>query len=380
MPQGDADAGIGERGGGDVARSAGRLRAEPHGARPRRRARSADRPHHRAAADAGDPLPAAQEQPGVRRRCRRRQDRARRRAGAAPAAGRRPGGAAGRRGLLARLGRAARRHAVPRRLRGTLQGRHHRAGKRAHADPVHRRDPLDRRRRRHDGRHDGSRDADQAGPHHRPAPRRRLDDARGVQAHREGSRAGAAAAEGHHRRAVDPGDRADPAGAAVPLRGPPSRQVWRRRARGGGEAGVAAPARLPPARQRHRRARRSRRQARGSARRRGSRNEALPIIDIGVPQIEEVIARMARIPAKQASSSDRDRLRDARGVARRAWCSARRKRSAWWRARSSDPAPASASRIGRRARSCSPARPASARPSSRSSSRCTSATSSSATT
>jgi ATP-dependent Clp protease ATP-binding subunit ClpA len=37
--------------------------------------------------------------------------------------------------------------------------------------------------------------------------------------------------------------------------------------------------------------------------------EALPIVDIGVPQIEEVIARMARIPAKQASSSDRDRLR-----------------------------------------------------------------------
>jgi ATP-dependent Clp protease ATP-binding subunit ClpA len=37
--------------------------------------------------------------------------------------------------------------------------------------------------------------------------------------------------------------------------------------------------------------------------------EALPIVDISVPQIEEVIARMARIPAKQASSSDRDRLR-----------------------------------------------------------------------
>jgi ATP-dependent Clp protease ATP-binding subunit ClpA len=33
------------------------------------------------------------------------------------------------------------------------------------------------------------------------------------------------------------------------------------------------------------------------------------IIDVGVPQIEEVIARMARIPAKQASASDRDRLR-----------------------------------------------------------------------
>ena len=38
-------------------------------------------------------------------------------------------------------------------------------------------------------------------------------------------------------------------------------------------------------------------------------NEAVAVIDVGIPQIEEVVARMARIPAKQASSSDRDRLR-----------------------------------------------------------------------
>ena len=38
-------------------------------------------------------------------------------------------------------------------------------------------------------------------------------------------------------------------------------------------------------------------------------NEAVAIIDVGLAQIEEVVARMARIPAKQASSSDRDRLR-----------------------------------------------------------------------
>jgi len=37
--------------------------------------------------------------------------------------------------------------------------------------------------------------------------------------------------------------------------------------------------------------------------------EAATLIDVGVPQIEEVVARIARIPAKQASSSDRDRLR-----------------------------------------------------------------------
>jgi ATP-dependent Clp protease ATP-binding subunit ClpA len=36
---------------------------------------------------------------------------------------------------------------------------------------------------------------------------------------------------------------------------------------------------------------------------------AAPVLDVGLPQIEEVVARMARIPAKQASSSDRDRLR-----------------------------------------------------------------------
>ena len=35
----------------------------------------------------------------------------------------------------------------------------------------------------------------------------------------------------------------------------------------------------------------------------------IPIIDVGAGEIEDVVARIARIPAKQASSSDRDRLR-----------------------------------------------------------------------
>ena len=39
------------------------------------------------------------------------------------------------------------------------------------------------------------------------------------------------------------------------------------------------------------------------------KGEMTAILDVGLPQIEEVVARMARIPAKQASSSDRDRLR-----------------------------------------------------------------------
>ena len=87
-------------------------------------------------------------------------------------------------------------------------------------------------------------------------------------------------------------------------------QLHGRGARGGREAGVAAPARLPAARQRHRRARRSGREdaARRAADGRRTRTPAASL-DVGLPQIEEVVARMARIPAKQASSSDEDRLR-----------------------------------------------------------------------
>ena len=88
----------------------------------------------------------------------------------------------------------------------------------AEGDPLHRRNPLDRRRRRGHRRHDGSGDAAQAAAHRRRSARDRLDDVRGVQAHREGSRAGAAAAEDRHRRAVDRRDREDSRRAAQPLR------------------------------------------------------------------------------------------------------------------------------------------------------------------
>ena len=117
---------------------------------------------------------------------------------------------AGRGGVLARHRRAARRHAVPRRLRGALQGGHPRARRAAARHPLHRRDPLDRRRRRDHRRHDGSGDDDQADPHGRRSPRHRIDDVRGVQAHREGPGARAPAAEDRDRGAVDRGDRADP--------------------------------------------------------------------------------------------------------------------------------------------------------------------------
>ena len=39
------------------------------------------------------------------------------------------------------------------------------------------------------------------------------------------------------------------------------------------------------------------------------KGETVATIDVGVPQIEEVVARIAKIPAKQASSSDRERLK-----------------------------------------------------------------------
>ena len=48
------------------------------------------------------------------------------------------------------------------------------------------------------------------------------------------------------------------------------------------------------------------RQARKPA---GERDADTPVIEVGAGEIEDVVARIARIPAKQASSSDRDRLR-----------------------------------------------------------------------
>ena len=83
---------------------------------------------------------------------------------------RRAGRAEGCRGVLARHGAPAGRHAFPRRLRGAVQGRaSRRSAPRPRADPLHRRNPLDGRRRRDDGRHDGPGDADQADPHGRRA-------------------------------------------------------------------------------------------------------------------------------------------------------------------------------------------------------------------
>ena len=95
--------------------------------------------------------------------------------------------------------------------------------------------------------------------------------------------------------------------------------LHRRRARSRRQARRAASARLPAARQRDRCHRRSRRRALGWRRVRerrsavrhrrpaGSPPRSPSIVD--APDIERVVARMARIPARQASSSDRERLR-----------------------------------------------------------------------
>ena len=122
------------------------------------------------------------------------------------------------------------------------------------------------------------------------------------------------------RRAVEPGDGEDPAGAALALRrrttacATPTRRSRRRPSWRRGTCATTScptarstcstkPARRPDARQR---GSQDRRPTPTSARERRAVGEP---IEITPPKIEEVVARMARIPAKQASSSDRDRLR-----------------------------------------------------------------------
>ena len=153
------------RGGAGGARPAGRLRRQPVGARRGRPARPADRAAEGAAAHARSALPAPEERPGLRGRCRRRQDRHGRGARAAPPAGRRARGACRRRGLRARHGGAAGRHALPRRLRRAVQGRPCCPAEAEEPHPLHRRAAQHRRSRSDDGRHDGFGDAAQARAH-----------------------------------------------------------------------------------------------------------------------------------------------------------------------------------------------------------------------
>ena len=214
-----ADPGRRARGGG-AARPAIRSRPTPSNLTERARAgqaRPADRPRARDAARARGAVPPAQEQPGVRGRGRRRQDRARR--GPGPAAARaedvpevarrapRSSRSTPARCSPARATAATSRSASRRVIAGAQEA--------AEADPVHRRDAHHGRRRRHHRRHDGPRQPGQADPHRGRDPPDGLDHLRGVQAHREGPRARAGACRRSTSTSRPRGrQRADPAGAA----------------------------------------------------------------------------------------------------------------------------------------------------------------------
>ena len=115
-------AGGGRAGAGALrARPARGLRDQPESEGGRRGHRSADRPCGRDRADGAGAVPAAQEQPAAGGRTRRRQDRAGRGAGAAHSAGRRAGRAEAGHHLRARHRLAGGWHALPRRLRGARE-------------------------------------------------------------------------------------------------------------------------------------------------------------------------------------------------------------------------------------------------------------------
>ena len=130
-------------------RGAQHLLHQPQRQGARRQDRRPDRPRPRDRAHDPDPLPAIEEQPALRGRPGRRQDGHRRGAGAADHPRRGPGDPQERRHLRARHGGAARRHALPRRLRGAPQGRDHGARGEQERRALHRRDPHRHRCRRH---------------------------------------------------------------------------------------------------------------------------------------------------------------------------------------------------------------------------------------
>ena len=183
---------------------------------PRRQGRSADRPHARGRPHGADPVPPVEEQPALRRRSRRRQNRDRRRPRAQDHRGRRPRGAQGRGHLRARHGRAARRHPLSRRLRGAAEVGRLRAREAARRDPVHRRNPHRDRRRRHLGRRDGRVEPAEARAVQRRDPLHRLDHLQGIpQPLREGPRAAAPVPEDRRQRADGRGHDQDHRRAAL---------------------------------------------------------------------------------------------------------------------------------------------------------------------
>ena len=96
----------------------------PDRTRPGRQARPGHRPRRRDSARHAGAVPPDQEQPGAHRRARRRQDRHRRGPGPADRRRRRAGEACATRRIVSLdMGVAGGRRQVPRRVRGTAQGR-----------------------------------------------------------------------------------------------------------------------------------------------------------------------------------------------------------------------------------------------------------------
>ena len=249
--------------------------------------------------------------------------RARRGAGAADRE-RRGAAGAGRRGdLRARHGRAARRHPLPRRLRGAHQGGPRRDRGPRGRDPLHRRDPHRHRRGRHERRRDGRLQPAEARVAERHAALHRLDHLQGIpQLLREGPRAGPALPEDRRERAEPRRGGQDPARAQALLRGAPRRPLHgrsdphRRRAGEPLHHGPETP------RQGHRRDRRGRRlaapaagieaaQDRGREGRRGRGGE-----DRAHPAQEREPRRQDHPGEPGARPEDR-RLRPGRGDRRR---------------------------------------------------------------
>ncbi len=82
---------------------------------------------------------------------------------------------------------------------------------------------------------------------------------------------------------------------------------------------------------------------------------------VTLQDVEEIVAKIARIPPKSVSADDKETLRNLERDLK-AWCSARTRRSRRCRRRSSWPGPGCVRRRSRSATTCSAARPASARP------------------
>ena len=319
--RGEADAGQGERG---AATSRDPLAAYAMNLTDRargRRARSADRPHRRTAAHDGDPLPAAQEQSGVRRRRRRRQDRARRRA-RDPAAAATTCRICSKGAEVFSLDTGALLAGT--RFRGDFEERFkaviNALGKRPmpilFIDEIHSTVGAG-------ATTGGTMDlATLIKPILTTGQLRVVGSTTHEEfKHIEKDRA---LARRLQKITIDEpsiaGDGAHPAGAALALRSAPSRPLHRRRAGGGGQARGPAPARLQAARQRDRPDRRGGRarcgckvgaaQRTAAALNAGRRQTARPSVRRSAPSTWKKSSRGWRaFPAKQASSSDKDRLK-----------------------------------------------------------------------